>query len=106
MLEERVRIGSSREKKLRRIINSLKRDGVEDEIRAVRYYTDMAKELRSAGFEDLARALELIVESESSHRDILSSAVTTIEMKVIANQFTKETTLKRSGGVKEYFLRR
>ena len=104
-MEERVKIGSSRERKLKRIISYLKTDGVNDEIKAIRFYTNMAKELRSEGFEDLARALELIVRSESSHRDILSNAITAIEMKIIANSFTKETTLKKGGGVKEFFIK-
>jgi len=80
--------------RLSRIANTLYRDGVADEHKAVAFYKRMTKELRDIGFNKEADALELIAKSEEAHKDILNEIILNIKEKILLSQFKKETVLK------------
>ena len=87
-----TRIGKER-RKLTRIARELYNKGVVDERKSAALYRRISKELREAGFNIQASALELLVETEELHKDILNEIIGDINEQIIMSIYKKSTTL-------------
>lgn len=77
------------QRKVKRLIDKLWRDGVKDEHNAVAFYRTIAKEFRDLGYSKEAKILDTIMEHEQIHKDILNEMIKDLEREVIWKKYLK-----------------
>ena len=76
--------------KVRRLINTLWRDGVSDEHKAVAFYRNRAKEFRALGMTAQADVLEMISQHEQIHKDILNEMIDNLNREIILKEYLEK----------------
>jgi len=69
------------------LIDTLWRDGVSDEQKAVAFYRNRAKELRELGFVSQADVLDTISQHEQIHKDILNDLIDSLNREVLLKEY-------------------
>ena len=77
------------QRRVKRIMNKLQKEGVPDEHKAVAFYRKRAKEFEAAGYYEEAEIMKTISEHEQIHKDLLNEMILNLERKVIWKDYLK-----------------
>ena len=78
------------QRRIKRIMDKLKKEAIEDEHKAVAFYRSRAKEFRDAGYYEEAEIMNAISEHEQIHKDIINEMLLNLERKVIWKKYLAE----------------
>ncbi len=78
------------QRRVQRIIDKLKKEGVPDEHKGIAWYRNRARDFEAVGYYEEAEIMKLIQYTEQQHKDILNEMILNLKEKVIWKEYLKE----------------
>lgn len=77
------------QRRIKRIMDKLEKEGVKYEHQSVAFYRKRAKEFEGAGYHEEAAIMKTISDHEQIHKDILNNLILDLQRKVIWKEYLK-----------------